>query len=88
MRDECSRCKYRTKKMSIWGGTFDVCRNECGEYHNNSGHPLSPCVQWDCKDEEDAECQTEEYAIIDGNRCSTYCAWLHFMRAHQEKVMR
>ena len=60
---------------------FQVCDQSCGKHPANSGHPLSPCTQWGCEDDEDGpECYHDEDAIAEGNRCFMYCAWLNFMR--------
>ncbi len=85
MIEECEKCPHRKTIKNKFDMEFDVCKNECGEYVNNGNHPLSPCVQWECFDDEfeDPECVTDEDCIMEGNRCPNYCAWLHFMYVHQ-----
>lgn len=80
MIKECRECPHRITKNSTFG-PFYFCRCECGRAENGA-HPLSPCVLWACYDDQEQEepdCYTDEYAIMEGNRCSTYIFWLHRM---------
>lgn len=66
MLEECEKCE---------GRSGSICDCRCGR-PCNSGHPLSPCR--DCDDEEgEPECMTDDDYIMEGNRCITYCSWLH-----------
>lgn len=87
MNDECENCEHRKTIVNKMGREFDVCKNQCGKFVNNGNHPLSPCILLECYDDEfgePPECETDEIYIMEGNRCTTYCAWLHFMYRHQE----
>lgn len=81
---ECEKCEY----LTIASG-FYVCGSQCGK-PANCGHPLCPCVQWDCDEDPETgepiepECETDEDAIIEGGRCWSYLSWLHAM--HRERA--
>lgn len=81
--DECEKCPHRITKTTILGTNFYFCRCECGR-PENSGHPLSPCMVWGCDEDEYAECQTEQYAILEGHRCAAYGYWLYRMHRLRE----
>ena len=82
MLSACEECPHRKTihHRNLPTLSWEVCANQCGEFCLNSGHPLSPCQLWECDDDEDAECETDEIAIIEGNRCVYYCKWLTLMR--------
>lgn len=85
--DKCDDCPHRriVRHKVFETLSWDVCGNQCGEFAANRAHPLSPCVQWECDEDEDAICMTDELSIIAGHRCPLYCAWLDLMRKEKEK---
>lgn len=87
--------KVRYKMDSQYKKSFYVCDCSCGRATLNWNHPLSPCSidegyceidpNTDAPDgypEEDLECYSDEYAIMEGNHCSLYIAWLETMRKY------
>lgn len=106
----CFNCPHKKTVRNRFNQPFEVCKNECGEFVTNSGHPLSPCELGNClwfdedghevdvrdldSDEVDEylalipECEVDEIAILEGNRCTTYIAWLSFMRRWKEGEIR
>lgn len=92
----CDVCKHRKDITNKLGQTFELCRNECGRYCTNSGHPLAPCSTCEAiYDDEGAPlpegypegnhfCEVDEDAIREGHRCSDYCTWLYFMHRYME----
>lgn len=86
--DICDDCPHRriVRHKVFKTLSWDVCGNQCGEFARNGAHPLSPCVQWECDDDEDAVCRTDEISILEGNRCPEYCAWLTLMREEEERT--
>lgn len=88
MLSACEKCPHRKtvhhKKFPTV--RWEICGNQCGEFARNGAHPLSPCVLYECEDDEDAICRTDEIYIIEGNRCAHYCSWLMRMRAEEERT--
>lgn len=83
----CDNCERRKVIRNKIGMEFHVCDQSCGRHPANGGHPLSPCVQHGCDDgQEEPECYTDEWAIMEGHRCMEYCAWLNFMHDARKKA--
>lgn len=88
MLSACEKCPHRRTVHHKKFPTVrcEICGNQCGEFARNGAHPLSPCVLWECEDDEDAICRTDETYIIEGNRCWIYCIWLTLMRKEEERT--
>lgn len=88
-----AECPHAVKVRTKLGHVYTVCKGQCGRVRN-SAHPLAPCH--DCMPEYDDDgeynpewgqytlCEVDEIAIMQGNRCSDYTAWLHWMQEHEE----
>lgn len=83
LNEKCKNCEHLKK------GVFYICGSQCG-IPANGGHPLSPCVLWECDYDDETgeeitpECYEDEVAIMEGHRCASYCRWLSLM--HREEA--
>lgn len=78
--EPCKSCPHISKI-----GRYHVCGCQCGGATRNGAHPLSPCHcdGGECRISPDEEgslyCYEDEEAILEGNRCYDYIAWLTAM---------
>lgn len=82
----CDDCEHKFYGINGFRGRVYLCDlGGCEEHPANGGHPLSPCVQNRCMDDEEPDCYTDEIAIMEGNRCGFYIGWLEMMGKQRMK---